>query len=47
MVLNAAAALVVAELAQEFGSAIELAERSIKDRRAAACLKKLVEVSKK
>ena len=47
VVLNAAAAVIVAGLADDFGSAIGLAEASVDDGRASACLEKLIEVSNK
>jgi anthranilate phosphoribosyltransferase len=47
VVLNAAAAIIVASLAEDFPSAIKLAESSIADGRALQCLEKLVEVSNK
>jgi len=45
VVLNAAAAIIVAGIADDFASAIALAENSISDGSAAACLEKLIEVS--
>ena len=45
VVLNAAAAIIAGELADDFSSAIELAEASISDGKALDCLKKLVEIS--
>ena len=45
VVLNAAAAIIAAGLAKDFASAIELAQSSIADGRALACLENLVEVS--
>jgi len=45
VVLNAAAAIVVAELADSFERAIPLAQASIDDGKALQCLEKLVEVS--
>jgi len=45
VVLNAAAAIIAAGLADNFKSAIKLAEASINDGRALACLEKLIEVS--
>jgi anthranilate phosphoribosyltransferase len=45
VVLNAAAAVIVAGLADEFASAIELAEASIGNGSASACLDKLIEIS--
>ena len=47
VVLNAAAAIIVAGIADDFASAIVLAETSISDGSAAACLEKLIEVSNK
>jgi len=45
VVLNAAAAIIVAGIADDFASAIALAETSINDGNASACLEKLIEVS--
>jgi anthranilate phosphoribosyltransferase len=45
VVLNAAAAIIVAGIADDFAPAIALAETSIGDGSASACLKKLIEVS--
>jgi anthranilate phosphoribosyltransferase len=45
VVLNAAAAIIVAGLANEFGQAIELAKQSIENGKAFACLEKLIEIS--
>jgi anthranilate phosphoribosyltransferase len=45
VVLNAAAALIVSNLADDFPSAIALAEASIRDGKAAACLEELIELS--
>ena len=45
VVLNAAAALVVADLAEDFEAGIELAAKSIDQGRALMCLEKLIEVS--
>jgi len=45
VVLNAAAAVIVAGLADDFASAIELAEASIGNGSALACLEKLIEIS--
>jgi anthranilate phosphoribosyltransferase len=45
VILNAAAAIIVADLADDFKSAIKLAEASITDGRASACLEKLIKVS--
>ena len=45
VVLNAAAAIIVAGIADDFASAIALAETSISDGNAVACLEKLIEVS--
>ncbi|KPL20240.1 MAG: hypothetical protein AMJ75_12055 [Phycisphaerae bacterium SM1_79] len=47
VVLNAAAAVIVAGLADDFASAIELAETSVSNGSASACLEKLIEVSNK
>ena len=45
VILNAAAAIIVAGLANDFESAIRLADASVSDGRALACLEKLIEVS--
>jgi len=45
VVLNAAAAVIVAGLADEFEPAAKLADASIKDGKAMACLEKLIEIS--
>ena len=45
VVLNAAAAIIVADLADDFKSAIGLAEASVSDDKASACLQKLIKVS--
>lgn len=45
IVLNAAAAVIAAGLADSFGAAIELAKASITDGKAAACLDRLIKVS--
>jgi anthranilate phosphoribosyltransferase len=45
VVLNAAAALIVADLAEGFEAGIELAAKSIDQGRALMCLEKLIEVS--
>jgi anthranilate phosphoribosyltransferase len=47
VLLNAAAAIIVAALADDFDSAIELANKSVTDGKAIACLEKLVKVSNK
>ena len=47
VLLNAAAAIIVAALADDFDSAIDLANKSITDGKAIACLEKLVKVSNK
>ena len=47
VILNAAAAVIVAGLAEDFASAIELAETSVSNGSASACLEKLIEVSNK
>jgi anthranilate phosphoribosyltransferase len=45
VVLNAAAAIIVSGLADDFESAIKLADASVSDGRALACLEKLIEIS--
>jgi len=45
VILNAAAAIIVAGLAGDFESAIKLADSSVSDGKALACLEKLIEVS--
>jgi anthranilate phosphoribosyltransferase len=47
VILNAAAAIIVGGLADDFESAIKLAEASVREGRALECLKKLIEVSNK
>jgi anthranilate phosphoribosyltransferase len=47
VVLNASAAIIAGGLAGNFGSAMKLAEASVSEGRALACLEKLVEVSNK
>jgi len=47
VVLNAAAALIVASLADDFDSAIQLADKSITEGKALDCLEKLIETSNK
>jgi anthranilate phosphoribosyltransferase len=47
VVVNAAAAVIVAGLADDFGSAMKLASASIGDGRALTCLEKLIEISNK
>ena len=47
VILNAAAAVIVAELADDFESAMKLALASVDDGKASACLKKLIEISNK
>ncbi|MEJ2703823.1 MAG: anthranilate phosphoribosyltransferase [Sedimentisphaerales bacterium] len=47
VLLNAAAAIIVAGLADDFTSALKLAEASVDDGGAMACLEKLIEVSNK
>jgi len=47
VLLNAAAAIIIAGLADDFDTGIELARASIDDGRALACLEKLIEVSNK
>jgi len=46
VILNAAAAIIAGSLADDFKSAIRLAEASVTDGKALACLEKLIEVSK-
>ena len=46
VILNAAAAIIAGNLAEDFKSAIRLAEASVSDGKASACLEKLIEVSK-
>jgi anthranilate phosphoribosyltransferase len=45
VVLNAAAAIIVAGLADDFGAAIKMADASVSDGRALDCLEKLIEIS--
>jgi len=45
VVLNAAAAIIAGGLAEDFASAIKLAEASVSEGRALACLEKLIEIS--
>jgi anthranilate phosphoribosyltransferase len=45
VVLNAAAAIIVAGLASDFDSAIKMASASVSDSKALACLEKLIKVS--
>jgi anthranilate phosphoribosyltransferase len=47
VILNAAAAIIVGELAADFESAIKMAEGSVGDGKALSCLEKLIEVSNK
>jgi len=47
VILNAAAAIIVSGLAEDFKSAIELANASVSDGAALTCLEKLIEVSNK
>ena len=47
IVLNASAAIIAGGLAEDFSSAVKLAEASISDGNAMACLEKLIEVSNK
>ena len=47
VILNASAAIIVAGLADDFESAIKLAQESVSDGKASACLEKLIEVSNK
>ncbi|MFA5783839.1 MAG: anthranilate phosphoribosyltransferase, partial [Phycisphaerae bacterium] len=45
VVLNAAAAIIVADIAEDFETGMALAEESIDNGKAQACLKKLIEIS--
>ena len=45
VVLNAAAAIIAGSLADDFKSAVRLAETSVSDGKASACLEKLIKVS--
>jgi anthranilate phosphoribosyltransferase len=45
VILNAAAAIIAGNLADDFGSAIARAEASVRDGKALACLEKLIEIS--
>jgi len=45
VILNAAAAIIVGSLADDFKSAIKMAKASVSDGKALACLEKLIEVS--
>ena len=45
VILNAAAAIIAGNLAEDFKSAIRLAEDSVRSGRALACLEKLIEIS--
>jgi len=45
VILNAAAAIIVAGLAEDFNSAIELAQNAVNNGAAFGCLEKLIEVS--
>jgi anthranilate phosphoribosyltransferase len=47
VILNAAAAIIAAGMADDFASAIKIAETSISKGRASACLDKLIEISNK
>jgi len=47
VVLNAAAAVIVGNLADDFESAIKMAEASVSSGKALACLEKLIEISNK
>jgi len=47
VILNAAAAIIVGELADDFESAIKMAEGSVSDGKVLACLEKLIEISNK
>ncbi|MBN1392497.1 MAG: anthranilate phosphoribosyltransferase [Sedimentisphaerales bacterium] len=45
VILNAAAAIIVSGLAEDFGTAIKMADTSVRDGKALDCLEKLIEVS--
>ena len=45
VILNAAAAIIVSGLADDFGTAIKMADTSVSNGRAMACLEKLIEIS--
>lgn len=45
VILNAAAAIIVSGLADDFGTAIGMADASVSDGRASDCLEKLIEIS--
>jgi len=45
VILNAAAAIIVANLADDFDAAIEMADKAVRGGEALVCLKKLIEVS--
>jgi len=47
VILNAAAAIIAGNLADDFQSAIEMANNAVNDGKALACLEKLIEVSNK
>jgi anthranilate phosphoribosyltransferase len=47
VILNAAAAIIVGELAADFESAIKMAKASVSDGKASACLEQLIEISNK
>jgi anthranilate phosphoribosyltransferase len=47
VILNAAAAIIAGNLADDFESAIKLANASVSDGKALACLQKLIEISNK
>jgi anthranilate phosphoribosyltransferase len=47
VILNAAAAIIAAGLADDFASAIKVAEASISEGKASASLEKLIEISNK
>lgn len=47
VILNAAAAIIVANLADDFESAIKMAEAAVSEGKALACLEKLIEISNK
>jgi anthranilate phosphoribosyltransferase len=45
VILNAAAGIIVGNLADDFDAAIEIADKAVRDGKALACLRKLIEVS--
>ncbi len=47
VILNSAAAIIAAGMADDFASAIKIAETSVSEGKASACLEKLIEISNK